>query len=75
MLDDIKKTLWATADKLRTNMDTAEYKRLVLGLIFLKYISGTFAARRTELEQRLQDPADEYFYGDVNPEDIAPAMA
>ena len=39
MLDDIKKTLWATADKLRANMDAAEYKHLVLGLIFLKYIS------------------------------------
>lgn len=32
MLDDIKKTLWATADKLRANMDAAEYKHLVLGL-------------------------------------------
>jgi len=41
MLDDIKKTLWATADKLRANMDAAEYKHLVLGLIFVKYISGT----------------------------------
>ena len=39
MLDDIKKTLWATADKLRANMDAAEYKHLVLGLIFVKYIS------------------------------------
>ena len=36
MLDDIKKTLWATADKLRANMDAAEYKHLVLGLIFVK---------------------------------------
>ncbi|MEO7547258.1 MAG: type I restriction-modification system subunit M N-terminal domain-containing protein, partial [Ramlibacter sp.] len=60
MLDDIKKTLWATADKLRANMDAAEYKHLVLGLIFVKYISDTFAARRTELERRLADPADEY---------------
>ena len=34
MIDDIKKTLWATADKLRANMDAAEYKHLVLGLIF-----------------------------------------
>jgi HsdM N-terminal domain len=41
MLDDIKKTLWATADKLRANMDAAEYKHLVLGLIFLKFISDT----------------------------------
>ena len=40
MLDDIKKTLWATADKLRANMDAAEYKHLVLGLIFVKYCGG-----------------------------------
>ena len=32
MLEDIKKTLWATADKLRANMDAAEYKHPVLGL-------------------------------------------
>ena len=71
MLDDIKKTLWATADKLRANMDAAEYKHLVLGLIFVKYISDTFAARRAELATRLSDPQDEYFYGDADPEDIA----
>jgi type I restriction enzyme M protein len=41
MLDDIKKTLWATADKLRANMDAAEYKHLGLGLIFVKDISDT----------------------------------
>lgn len=39
MLDDIKKTLWATADKLRANMNAAEYKHVVLGLIFVKCIS------------------------------------
>ena len=65
MLDDIKKTLWATADKLRANMDAAEYKHLVLGLIFLKYVSDTFAARRTELTRRFADPADEYFLDDA----------
>ena len=63
MLDDIKKALWATADKLRANMVAAEYKHLVLGLIFVKYISDTFAARRAELRPRLLDPNDEYFYG------------
>jgi type I restriction enzyme M protein len=71
MLDDIKKTLWATADKLRANMDAAEYKHLVLGLIFVKYISDTFAARHAELTLRLVDPDDEYFYGDASAEDIA----
>ena len=39
MDNEIKKTLWATADKLRSNMDAAEYKHIVLGLIFLKYVS------------------------------------
>lgn len=34
--------LWAATDKLRNNMDTAKYKHVVLGLIFLKYISDTF---------------------------------
>ncbi|WP_300452343.1 class I SAM-dependent DNA methyltransferase [Accumulibacter sp.] len=63
MLDDIKKTLWATADKLRANMDAAEYKHLVLGLIFVKYISDAFAARRSELARRFTDPADDYHLG------------
>ena len=34
--------LWIAADKLRNNMDAAEYKHVVLGLIFLKYISDAF---------------------------------
>lgn len=71
MLDDIKKTLWATADKLRTNMDAAEYKHLVLGLIFLKYISDTFDARRAELTKRFADQADEYFLHDSDAELVA----
>jgi hypothetical protein len=37
MLNDIKRTLWAAADKLRANMNAAEYKHLVLGLIFVQY--------------------------------------
>lgn len=71
MLDDIKKTLWATADKLRANMDAAEYKHLVLGLIFVKYISDTFDARRVELTKRFADEADEYFLHDSDAEMIA----
>ena len=42
-------TLWATADKLRGNLDAAEYKHVVLGLIFLKYISDAFEERHAEL--------------------------
>lgn len=71
MLDDIKKTLWATADKLRANMDAAEYKHLVLGLIFLKYISDTFAARRAELTRRFGDEAADYFLHDCDNELLA----
>ena len=62
---NIEKTLWAAADALRSNMDAAEYKHVVLGLIFLKYISDAFEAKYLELEgQKGQgaDPedADEY---------------
>jgi type I restriction enzyme M protein len=42
-------TLWAAADKLRGHMDAAEYKHVVLGLIFLKYVSDAFEARRQAL--------------------------
>ncbi|WP_287919526.1 class I SAM-dependent DNA methyltransferase [Comamonas sp.] len=70
MLDDIKKTLWAAADKLRANMDAAEYKHLVLGLIFIKYISDSFTGHTTLLAKRLRDPQDELFYGDCADEDI-----
>ncbi len=40
--------LWLTADKLRNNMDAAEYKHVVLGLIFLKYISDTGESKKAE---------------------------
>jgi type I restriction enzyme M protein len=42
-------TLWAAADKLRSNMDASEYKHVVLGLIFLKYISDAFEERHQQL--------------------------
>jgi len=44
-----EKKLWITADKLRNNMDAAEYKHVVLGLIFLKYISDSFLEKYNEL--------------------------
>ena len=71
MIEDIKKTLWATADKLRANMDAAEYKHVVLGLIFVKYISDTFQTRRDELTARFSDPSDDYFLHDVDAEMLA----
>jgi type I restriction enzyme M protein len=71
MIEDIKKTLWATADKLRANMDAAEYKHIVLGLIFVKYISDAFQARREELTKRFLDESDEYYLGADDPELLA----
>ena len=71
MIEDIRKTLWAAADKLRANMDAAEYKHIVLGLIFLKYISDTFQARREELTRRFADEADDYFLHDCDDELLA----
>jgi len=50
--------LWAAADALRNNMDAAEYKHVVLGLIFLKYISDAFEAKHAELEAQRGQGAD-----------------
>ena len=47
-------TLWKSADTLRGQVDAAEYKHVVLGLLFLKYISDSFEARRGELKQELE---------------------
>lgn len=61
--NELEKTLWAAADKLRSNMDAAEYKHVVLGLIFLKYISDAF----NSLYQKLVENKGEYEGAD--PED------
>jgi hypothetical protein len=53
--------LWQAADKLRGSMDAAEYKHVVLGLIFLKYISDAFAERHLKLELQVSDPTHEYY--------------
>src|SRR5262245_59240054 len=61
--------LWAAADALRNNMDAAEYKHVVLGLIFLKYISDAFEAKHAALESQKKqgaDPEDPDEYRAVN---------
>ena len=50
--------LWQAADKLRNNMDAAEYKHVVLGLIFLKYISDAFEEKHAALEADKKSGAD-----------------
>jgi type I restriction enzyme M protein len=63
---ELEKTLWSAADKLRNNMDAAEYKHVVLGLIFLKYISDAFDELYTKLvaekDQTGADPEDKDEY-------------
>jgi len=55
--------LWAAADKLRGNMDAAEYKHVVLGLIFLKYISDAFMEKYNALKaEEHADPEDKDEY-------------
>jgi type I restriction enzyme M protein len=51
-------TLWQAADALRNNMDAAEYKHVVLGLIFLKYISDAFEEKHTKLSAERAQGAD-----------------
>ncbi|EKY27018.1 type I restriction-modification system subunit M [Clostridium celatum] len=51
--------LWASADKLRNNMDASEYKHVVLGLIFLKYVSDTFMEKWEELMEDDPDFAED----------------
>ena len=54
-----KEDLWVMADKLRNNMDSAEYKHVCLGLIFLKYISDSFERAYQEISQdEYADPED-----------------
>ncbi len=53
-----ERELWKAADALRGNMDAAEYKHVVLGLIFLKYVSDAFEERHAQLEAERADSAD-----------------
>ncbi|XGB43138.1 MAG: type I restriction-modification system subunit M N-terminal domain-containing protein [Nodosilinea sp. LVE1205-7] len=61
--EPLEKQLWKAADKLRKNIDAAEYKHVVLGLIFLKYISDAFEGMFAKLEQ------GEGEYAGADPED------
>lgn len=61
-----KNILWKTADKLRNNMDASEYKHVVLGLIFLKYISDRFQKRYDELKADDDDIEDRDAYLEKN---------
>jgi type I restriction enzyme M protein len=57
----IERELFAAADKLRSNMDAAEYKHVVLGLIFLKYISDAFEEHHAALKAAVDNPKSDYY--------------
>jgi len=58
---DFENKLWKAADKLRKKVEVHQYKYIVLGLIFLRYLSYAFEERRKELEKVFSDPdSDEY---------------
>ena len=57
----LEATLWDAADELRGKMDSAQYKHVVLGLIFLKYVSDIFMVRHDELARLVDEPSSDYF--------------
>ena len=54
-LNDLDEKLWSSADKLRQQLDAANYKHIVLGLIFLKYISDNFTHQQEKIQAELSD--------------------
>ncbi len=63
-LNDLDKRLWSAANKLLPMLDAAVYKHVVLGLIFLKYVSDALKERREELDRQFRDPEHDYYLGD-----------
>jgi type I restriction enzyme M protein len=53
-IKELKDTLWKAADKLRGSMDASQYKDVILGLVFLKYVSDSFTERREQITQELR---------------------
>jgi len=78
--NDLEKKLWTAADKLRSNLDAAVYKHVVLGLIFLKYVSDAFDERQRELRQQFTHPDHDYHmdpdeYGGANTAEYEESLA
>ncbi len=62
-LKELEGKLWASANKLLPALDAAVYKHVMLGLIFLKYVSDAFEERRAELEKSFNDPDNDFYLG------------
>jgi type I restriction enzyme M protein len=61
-LKELDDKLWKAADKLRSNLDAANYKHVVLGLIFLKYVSDAFEERQQQLLELFKTDSDDNIY-------------
>lgn len=62
-LEDLDRKLWSSAEKLRSNaISPSDYMHIVLGLIFLKYVSDAFEFQEEHVLQRLKNPQDGYYY-------------
>ncbi|MCI7718648.1 MAG: type I restriction-modification system subunit M [[Pasteurella] aerogenes] len=60
-LNKLDAKLWKSADSLRKQLDAANYKHIVLGLIFLKYVSDSFSAQQEIIKQRYTDPTSDFY--------------
>ena len=71
---DFKQTLWKAADSLRAQMDAAEYKHIILGLIFLKYISDSFTEQKEKIKEMVTNPESDFFISEnlseINEKDL-----
>lgn len=71
-LNTLEKKLWTSANKLLPSLDASQYKHVMLGLIFIKYVSDAFDLRREELKAQLQNPEQDYY---LDPADFGGAEA
>mgnify|MGYP001199337473 CR=1 FL=1 len=67
---NLEATLWTSANKLLPSLDASQYKHVMLGLIFVKYVSDAFDLRHAELKAQLQSPEQDYY---VDPADFGGA--
>jgi len=67
-LNELEKKLWTSANKLLPSLDASQYKHVMLGLVFLKYVSDSFDIRRKQLTEQFQNPEHDYF---LDPDDFA----
>ena len=74
-LNNLEKKLWTSANKLLPSLDASQYKHVMLGLVFLKYVSDAFDIRRDELKAQFTNPDNDYFIDAADFDDDADFQA